>query len=147
MERILTEMKGHYEGHELLLYSQCNQLFHQVLYDACPNRTAVEMTANLKRQMRKYNTKTILIPGRDTQSFEEHSAILRAVKNRDAEAAAQLISLHIINVRKTFEEHYSLLSSRRDDRRPLSCRSPFAGNGIDLFPRFPAPGAQKKLTY
>jgi DNA-binding GntR family transcriptional regulator len=109
MERILTEMKGHYEGHELLLYSQCNQLFHQVLYDACPNRTAVEMTANLKRQMRKYNTKTILIPGRDTQSFEEHSAILRAVKNRDAEAAAQLISLHIINVRKTFEEHYSLL--------------------------------------
>jgi DNA-binding FadR family transcriptional regulator len=80
-----------------------------VLYDACPNRTAVEMTVNLKKQMSKYNTKTILIPGRDTQSFEEHSAILAAVKKRDAEAAGELVSRHIGNVRKTFQEHYSLL--------------------------------------
>lgn len=109
MEKILSEMKQHYEKHELLLYSQCNQQFHQILYDSCPNRTAVEMTVNLKKQMSKYNTKTILIPGRDTQSFEEHSAILAAVRRRDAEAAGELISRHISNVRRTFQEHYSLL--------------------------------------
>lgn len=109
MERTLAEMKGHFERHELLPYSQRNQQFHQILYDACPNRTAVEVTVNLKSQMSKYNTKTILIPGRDAQSFAEHSAILEAVKRRDAEAAGSLVSRHIDNVRRTFQEHYDLL--------------------------------------
>ncbi len=109
MEQVLAEMKLYFERHELLPYSQHNQQFHQVLYDACPNRTAVEVTINLKKQMSKYNTKTILIPGRDAQSFSEHSAILAAVKARDAEAAAALVTRHISNVRQTFQEHYDLL--------------------------------------
>lgn len=109
LEQTLNVMKQHYEKHELLLYSQNNQIFHQIIYDACPNRTAVNMTINLKNQMRKYNTKTILIPGRDNQSYSEHHAIFEAVKNRDAELAQALMSRHILNVRKTFEENYTLL--------------------------------------
>lgn len=109
LEQTLNTMKQHYEKHELLLYSQNNQVFHQTIYDACPNRTAVNMTINLKNQMRKYNTKTILIPGRDNQSFSEHHAIFEAVKNRDAELAQALMSRHILNVRKTFEDNFTLL--------------------------------------
>lgn len=109
LESILETMKQHYDKHELLLYSQGNQQFHQLIYDVCPNKTAVEMTVSLKNQMRKYNTKTILVPGRDSQSFSEHSAILSAVKNRDSELAEVLMSRHIGNVRKTFEENYALL--------------------------------------
>jgi DNA-binding GntR family transcriptional regulator len=109
LEKTLNIMKQYYENHELLLYSQNNQIFHQTIYDACPNRTAVNMTINLKNQMRKYNTKTILIPGRDNQSFSEHHAIFEAVKNRDAELAQALMSRHILNVRKTFEENFTLL--------------------------------------
>lgn len=109
LEQTLNIMKQHYNNHELLLYSQNNQIFHQIIYDACPNRTAVNMTISLKNQMRKYNTKTILIPGRDNQSFSEHHAIYEAVKNRDAELAQALMSRHILNVRKTFEENFTLL--------------------------------------
>lgn len=109
LEALLEMMKQHYDNHELLLYSQENQQFHQFIYDACPNKTAVEMTVNLKNQMRKYNTKTILVPGRDSQSFSEHSAILAAIKNRDPELAEVLMSRHIGNVRKTFKDNYSLL--------------------------------------
>lgn len=106
---ILQIMKEHHSNHELLHYSQNNLLFHGIIYEACPNRTAVEMTLNLKNQMRKYNTKTILIPGRDNQSFAEHSAIYDAVKNRDPELAEVLMVRHISNVLKTFEQNYSLL--------------------------------------
>ncbi|WP_313131944.1 GntR family transcriptional regulator [Anaerocolumna sp.] len=106
---ILKIMKGHYDNQQLLLYSQNNQLFHNIIYTACPNRTAVEMTINLKNQMSKYNTKTILVPGRDSQSFAEHSAIYDAIKNRDPELAEALMVRHISNVRKTFEENYTLL--------------------------------------
>lgn len=106
---ILKIMKGHYDNQQLLLYSQNNQLFHNIIYTACPNKTAVEMTINLKTQMSKYNTKTILVPGRDSQSFAEHSAIYDAIKNRDPELAEALMVRHISNVRKTFEENYTLL--------------------------------------
>jgi len=106
---ILKIMKGHYDNQQLLLYSQNNQLFHNIIYTACPNKTAVEMTINLKTQMSKYNTKTILVPGRDSQSFAEHSAIYDAIKNRDPELAEALMDRHISNVRKTFEENYTLL--------------------------------------
>lgn len=109
LEEILATMKHHFEHHELVAYSECNQRFHALIYDACPNKTAVEMTQNLKNQMRKYNTKTILIPGRDNQSFSEHSAILGAIKNRDAELAEALMVRHINNVRTTFENNYALL--------------------------------------
>lgn len=109
MEEILKRMKKHYDNNELLQYSQNNQIFHQVIYDACPNRTAVDLTTNLKNQMRKYNTKTILIPGRSSQSYAEHSAILEAVKNRDAELAEALMLRHVNSVRRIFRENYSLL--------------------------------------
>lgn len=109
LENILAEMKGYYEQHQLLAYSQNNQKFHKVIYDACPNHTAVSMTLNLKTQMSKYNTKTILVPGRDTQSFHEHSCILDAIKKRDATLAEQYMITHILNVKQTFEENYLLL--------------------------------------
>ena len=109
LEHILATMKQHYDNHELVAYSECNQRFHGLIYDACPNKTAVEMTQNLKNQMRKYNTKTILIPGRDRQSFSEHSAILDAIKNRDAELAEALMVRHVNNVKATFQNNYALL--------------------------------------
>lgn len=109
LEEIFNIMKKHCDNSELIEYSQGNQLFHKIIYEACPNRTAVDLTTSLKNQMRKYNTKTILIPGRSTQSFDEHLAILNAIKKRDAALAESLMVTHINNVRKTFEENYFLL--------------------------------------
>lgn len=106
---ILKTMKECYDNQQLLLYSQNNLLFHNTIYDVCPNKTAVELITKLKTQMSKYNTKTILISGRDSQSFAEHSAIYDAIKNRDPELAEALMIRHISNVRKTFKENYTLL--------------------------------------
>lgn len=94
---------------DLIRYSAMNQQFHSILYNACPNKPATEMLIRLKSQMRKYNAKTILVPGRDAQSYEEHKAILDAVKKRDAPAAEACTRRHIENVRNTFEKYYSLL--------------------------------------
>ena len=109
LEDILSIMEKHYENKELVLYSKENQKFHNIIYEACPNKTSVKLTVSLKNQMAKYNTKTILVPGRNTQSLQEHSAILMAVKARDSELAEILMRRHIDNVRKTFSENYSLL--------------------------------------
>ncbi len=109
MKRILDTMRVLKERQELVSYSQHNQKFHQVIYDACPNKTATNLLMNLKNQMKKYNTKTILIPKRSDQSFGEHEAIFEAVKNRDPQGAESLMITHIMNVRKVFQENYQLL--------------------------------------
>jgi DNA-binding GntR family transcriptional regulator len=109
LQYILDTMKKFMDQRNLLEYSKHNLRFHDVIYSACPNHTAVEMTLQLKMQMRKYNTKTILVPGRDISSFAEHSAILEAFKSRNAAEAEVLVEQHILNVKKTFEENISLL--------------------------------------
>ncbi|MDK2860316.1 MAG: hypothetical protein PWP25_1502 [Sphaerochaeta sp.] len=109
MKRILDTMRVLKDRQELVSYSQHNQKFHQVIYDACPNKTATNLLMNLKNQMKKYNTKTILIPKRSDQSFGEHEAIFEAVKNGDCQGAESLMITHIMNVRKVFQENYQLL--------------------------------------
>jgi DNA-binding GntR family transcriptional regulator len=109
LQNILQAMKQNIQERDLLEYSKNNLRFHDVIYRACPNQTAVEMTVRLKTQMRKYNSKTILAPGRDASSFSEHSAILAAFRNRDVPEAEKLVERHILNVKKTFEEYFSLL--------------------------------------
>lgn len=109
LEDLLTEMAVHKANSNLMAYSACNHKFHHIIYDTCPNRTVVDVTIRLKDQMRKYNSKTILIPGRDDQSFKEHQAILNAIREKDVNKAESCMCLHIRNVRKTFEEYYSLL--------------------------------------
>ena len=105
MEATLNTMKSHLDAGELLLYSEGNKKFHQVIYDACPNRTAVNMLLELKQQISKFNIKTILIAGRGQDSYAEHSAILSDIKRRDAEAAATDMRQHISGVEQTMHKY------------------------------------------
>ena len=109
LDGLLEEMAEHRRQSDLMAYSACNQRFHDIIYDVCPNRTAVDVTIRLKKQMKKYNSKTILIPGRGDRSFAEHQAIVDAIKKKDPALAETYIREHVRNVRKTFEEYYSLL--------------------------------------
>lgn len=109
LKSILDRMAQYKSNDDLLNYSKCNQEFHNVIYASCPNQTAVDTTVKLKRQMRKYNSKTILIHGRAGQSLKEHTDIYTAISKRDAEKAAECIRLHIRNVRNTFDQYYEFL--------------------------------------
>ena len=109
LENHVIQMKIHFENNALVDYSKCNLKFHGIIHSACSNSLAVEMTTSLKNQMSKYNTKTILIPGRSQASLGEHLAILEAIKARDAKLAGQRMQQHILNVQKTFKENYVLL--------------------------------------
>lgn len=109
MEEIFEAMAAHAKANEFVAYSRCNHMFHSMIYDACPNVRAVEMARNLKDQLKKYNFKTILVPGRQTQSIEEHKAILDTIRQGDVELAEILMCRHIASVRTTFRENYALL--------------------------------------
>lgn len=110
MRSILAEMEACYRKQELLEYSQRNWRFHDVIYAACPNRPAVEMTMSIKNQFKRYNVRTILIKGRDDASFAEHQAIFSAVEKRDAEAAERLMRLHIANMATVLKDNFAIIS-------------------------------------
>lgn len=109
MKETLELMRQKKEARDLLAYSQGNRAFHQIIYDACPNRELAEMTITLKNQLSKYNIKTILVPGRDAESFAEHAAILEAFQTRDGGQAELLMRRHISNVRETVSKFHKLL--------------------------------------
>jgi DNA-binding GntR family transcriptional regulator len=109
LSTLLDKMIKLKEEKNLLEYSNCNKQFHKVIYDACSNKTAVNLTLTLKDQMKKYNGKTILAPGRDESSLSEHTKILEAIRNRDEKTAELYMRIHIRNVATTFKTYYSLL--------------------------------------
>lgn len=109
LDAMFDQMGACRETHDLIGYSALNQQFHSIIYDVCPNRAAADLLIRLKAQMRKYNAKTILVPGREALSYNEHKNILDAIHNCDAESARLFTRRHIENVRKTFEDNYSLL--------------------------------------
>lgn len=106
---ILNQMERCKKQEQLVTYSQYNQKFHAKIFEVCPNRTAVEVTQNLKNQMRKYNTKTILIPSRPDQSYSEHTTIAQAIRAGDADAAEAAMKTHMKNVRDVFYNNSKLL--------------------------------------
>ena len=109
MRVLLKEMEECCRKADLLGYSSRNHAFHSTIYSYCPNRTTVDFTIRLKNQMRKYNSKTILIPGRDTSSLQEHRQILESIEKRDIQLAEEYMRRHIRNVRNIFENYYSFL--------------------------------------
>ena len=109
LSSLLDRMAELNQEKNLLEYSNYNRQFHSVIYNACTNKTAVDMTVHLKDQMKKYNGKTILAPGRDDSSLAEHTKILEAIKNKDEKTAELYMRIHIRNVANTFKTYYTLL--------------------------------------
>ena len=102
-------MKEHSAQNKLLDHSAQNLVFHQIIYDACPNKTTVSLNDNIKEQIRKYNTKTILVPGRPQAAVVEHQKIVDAIKAKDAILTEKYMIEHVSNVRQTLKDNHALL--------------------------------------
>lgn len=109
LESILSMMKEHLEKADFDAYSGCNIEFHNVIYNSSKNRQAVEMVKLIKQQLKRLHFKTILVPGRNETSFEEHLKILNALKLRDADVAEKQIKRHVANVLETIVKNYNVL--------------------------------------
>lgn len=109
MDQYLEQMRAHVEARELLQYIKCNQSLHETIYSNCNNKVALRMLAQLKDLLRKYNAKTILVPGRDVESLQEHIRVVDAIKAGDAAEASRQMKEHILNLKRTFEQNIELL--------------------------------------
>jgi DNA-binding GntR family transcriptional regulator len=109
LEEILKQMDLHLKQNRFDEYSNLNKDFHQIIYQASKNPQAVEIVNVIRTQLSRYHFRTILIPGRNQSSYQEHEKIFEALKAHDEELAQKAVTKHIANVRTTIKDNFSLL--------------------------------------
>lgn len=109
LEKNLKKMKTHLDKQDLDEYSNLNREFHDKIYNACENQQAVEFVKTIKIQLNRYHIRTILIPERKSNTYNEHKRIFNAFKDRNEDEAEEALRSHITNIRTTIEQFYQLL--------------------------------------
>ena len=75
--------------------SRANRRFHRQLHLASHNRYLVQQLEMVHRTMALLATTTFVVTGRDLAALKEHSLIVKAIEERDGEAAAAALKAHI----------------------------------------------------
>jgi DNA-binding GntR family transcriptional regulator len=109
LSEILRDMDECVQNGRLDEYSGLNKSFHDIIYSASRNKQAVEMIKMIKTQLNRFHFKTILVPGRNRESYAEHERIYQALLHRNADEAEAAIRQHVANLRQTIEQNYNFL--------------------------------------
>ncbi|WP_153733144.1 GntR family transcriptional regulator [Sporosarcina obsidiansis] len=110
LKKVLDQMHVSLEEHRFDEYSVLNKQFHKIIYEASGNPQAVEIIEAIKTQLARYHFRTILIPGRNESSYEEHKQILSSLQAGDSAAAEKAVTHHISKVSNTIRDNFPLLT-------------------------------------
>jgi DNA-binding GntR family transcriptional regulator len=91
-------------------YFYANERFHFALYSASHNTFLSEQAAALQRKLRPYRRLQLRVRNRLQRSYEEHQAIVDALRSGDAEQAMVSVRSHVIVQGERFADLVSSLS-------------------------------------
>ncbi len=95
LERLHEAMVQAAAANDLDAFFAANAAFHELFVDRSGNLILQDYYYPLVDQMRRYRLRSVSLRGGLLRSCDEHRAILDALRRRDAETAAQLLSEHI----------------------------------------------------
>ena len=72
-----------------------NEAFHQIIYRGAANSFLEKQALRLQNRLKAYRRVQLKFRGRMVQSMSEHSQILNALENGDAERAATVLRSHV----------------------------------------------------
>ncbi|MCR5833429.1 MAG: GntR family transcriptional regulator [Selenomonadaceae bacterium] len=97
----LEEIKGYIESNDIDKIVETDIEFHGLLYQVSRNDRLVSIINNLKEQLARYRTLSMSYPGRLRETFEEHTAIVKAIADGDMDAAREAAERHMEQAEKT----------------------------------------------
>ena len=109
LQAIIRRMEVLLSNNELDKYSDCNKEFHSIIYNAAPNKQAIDIITMIRTQLIRYQFRSILVPGRKDGSLDEHLAIYNALCQKDEDKAEAAVRKHISSVRKIVAENFHYL--------------------------------------
>jgi DNA-binding GntR family transcriptional regulator len=89
-------------------YYYANELFHQLIYQACGNPFLVQQTTALKNRLKPYRRMQLRLRNRIAQSLDEHRLIVQALQAGDDEQAARVARDHVLVQGQRFTDLMSL---------------------------------------
>ncbi len=105
----LVKIKIALDGNNLEEYTRLNNLFDKTIFDAAGNKTVPILINQVKTRIARLQLRTILLPGRKTDSLKEHQQIYDALKKHDPDAAESAVVNHLTSITNTFESVWNLL--------------------------------------
>ena len=85
------------ENEDLMASAQADVSFHEIISEATGNRRLIQILNNLREQIYRYRLENL----KDKKAYpiliREHSAILKALENKDVDAATEALRGHIKN--------------------------------------------------
>jgi len=94
LEALLEQMEESWHQMNLRRLRRSNYQFHALIYEKSGSRRLCDMIVSLWPQ---FATDLLwMIPGRAERSIQQHHAVLDTIRDGDAEAAADLMSDHIL---------------------------------------------------
>jgi DNA-binding GntR family transcriptional regulator len=91
-------------------YFYANERFHYAIYTASHNSFLFEQAASLQRKLRPYRRLQLRVRNRIQRSFEEHQAIVDALREGDAERLPTSVRNHVLVQGERFADLVSSLS-------------------------------------
>ncbi len=76
-------------------YYVANETFHRVIYSAAGNSYLQNQALQLQNKLKAYRRIQLRVRGRLSQSMEEHTTILEALRKGDADQAASALRNHV----------------------------------------------------
>ncbi|MEF9916217.1 MAG: GntR family transcriptional regulator [Lachnospiraceae bacterium] len=78
--------------------------FHEILYQASNSRILEHQLSDFHKYVKLARATSVKTKERTNKSIAEHKAILKAIKDKDADLAEQLANEHILNVMKNLHK-------------------------------------------
>jgi DNA-binding GntR family transcriptional regulator len=103
LRAVLERQRVALEGQDLMRASDVNAELHAKIVELSGHATAQRLISGLKSQMVRFQFRTILIPGRPSQSHREHVAIVEAIAAGDATKAERAMHRHLTKVAQALE--------------------------------------------
>ena len=98
LDEILLLSTYHLEKENPEQMTELDGRFHQVLYDASNSRILDHVLSDFHKYVQMARGNSVKTEERAVKSIEEHREILNAIKEKDADKAEKLATLHIRNV-------------------------------------------------
>lgn len=109
-------------GRDSDAYFYANEHFHQAVYNAGHNGFLSDQALSLQRKVRPYRRLQLRVRNRVQRSFEEHQAILDALKEGDAEKAVTAIRGHVVVQGERFADLVAGLAQLEAAAPPTAAR-------------------------
>jgi DNA-binding GntR family transcriptional regulator len=106
LEELIGRMKAALDEKKFDLYSEINVEFHGIIYDACGSKKIPDIISSLRARVVRLQFRTILLPGRNEQSFNEHKGIYEALRKRSPEEAEAAMKKHFESLRRALNDPY-----------------------------------------